>query len=142
MILPDANILIYAHDERSPFHKKAKQWWTQALGGEEPIGIPWVVVMAFTRLMTHPHICENPLSVIEARHLVQYWFHFPHVRLLQISTNALPRFFDLLDHAGSGGNLSTDAMIALNAMETSSTVYSNDRDFDRFPGIRRIDPLA
>lgn len=142
MILPDANILIYAHDERSSFHKKAKRWWTQVLGNADPIGIPWVVVLAFTRLMTHPQICENPLSVTEAREIVLYWIEFPQVRLLQLSENALPRFFDILEEAGSGGNLTTDALIALHAMEHSGTVYSNDRDFDRFPGIRRVNPLA
>lgn len=142
MILPDANILIYAHDERSPFHKKTKTWWTQALGGTEPVGIPWVVVLAFTRIMTHPQICENPISVSEARGLVLYWLEFPHVRMIQPSENALPRFFDLLEQAGSGGNLSTDALIALHAMEHSARIYSNDRDFDRFPGIQRINPLA
>lgn len=141
MIIPDANILIYAHDERSSFHKDAKTWWTEALGGVEPIGIPWVVVLAFTRLMTHPQICTNPLSVTEAREIVLYWFGFPHVRLLQLSENALPRFFDVMEEAGSGGNLSSDACIALHAMEHSATVYSNDRDFDRFPGNRRVNPL-
>lgn len=142
MILPDANILIYAHDERSPFHQKAHQWWARALGNTEPIGIPWVVVLAFTRLMTHPQICENPLSVSEAREIVLYWFECPQVRLLPVSENALPRFFDLLEESGSGGNLSTDALIALQALEHSATVYSNDRDFDRFAGVRRINPLA
>ena len=50
--------------------------------------------------------------------------------------------FELLEEAGSGGNLSTDAMIALHAMEYSATVYSNDRDFDRIAGVKRINPLG
>lgn len=27
MILPDANLLLYAYDEASPFHERAKTWW-------------------------------------------------------------------------------------------------------------------
>ena len=142
MILPDANILIYTHDERSPLHGEAKNWWTQALAGAEPIGIPWVVILAFTRLMTHPQICVNPLSVAQAGEIVASWLEFPQVRLLQPSESALPRFFEILEQAGSGGNLSSDALIALHAMEHSATIYSNDPDFDRFPGIRRMNPLA
>lgn len=142
MIVPDANILIYAYDERSPFHAKAKKWWTTVLGDAEPIGIPWVVVLAFTRLMTHTQICENPLTVTDAKAIILDWLDFPHVRLLQLSERAPQRFFELLEEAGSGGNLSTDAMIALHAMEYSATVYSNDLDFDRFPGIRRMNPVA
>ena len=142
MIIPDANVLIHAHDQRSGHHAKALEWWTAALGSPEPIGIPWVVLMAFTRLMTHPQVCENPLSIAQAREIVLGWLDFSHVRLLQVSEQAPARFFDILDQAGSGGNLTTDALIALHAMEHSGFVYSKDRDCDRVPGIRRINPLA
>jgi uncharacterized protein len=141
MIVPDANVLIYAHDERSPCHARAKKWWTKVLRESEPVGIPWVVILAFTRLLTHPQICENPLSINQVRAVVMSWFQFPQVRLLSQSEQALVRFFDLLDEAGSGGNLATDALIALQTLENSATVYSNDRDFDRFAGVRRVNPL-
>ena len=142
MIVPDANLLIYAHDRKSPYHKQAKTWWSKVLSGPEPVGIPWVVVLAFTRLMTHPQICENPLSVEQARGIVTGWMAHPHVRLISVSEGALDRFFDLLEEAGSGGNLSSDALIVLHALEHSGTVYSNDGDFDRFSGIKRINPIS
>lgn len=142
MIIPDANVLIYAHDEASPWHERARTWWEKTLSGIEPVGLPWVVVLAFTRLLSHPNICENPLSPAQIRPIVEDWLSWPHVRLIQLSENALGRFFDLLDEAGTGGNLSTDALIALHALEHSATIASNDRDFDRFAGVRRINPLA
>ncbi len=142
MIIPDANLLIYAHDERAPNHESANVWWRGVLSGHEPIGIPWVVVLAFTRLMTHPQICENPLSVEQARTITLGWMEYPHVRLISLGEGALGRFYDLLEEAGVGGNLSTDALIALHALEHSATVYSNDRDFDRFAGVRRVNPVS
>jgi hypothetical protein len=142
MIIPDANLLIYAHDEASPSHAKARPWWEAALSGTEPVGLPWVVVLAVTRLLTHPNICENPLSPAQVRSIVEHWLGFPHVRIIHLSENALGRFFDLLEEAGTGGNLSTDALIALHALEHSATIASNDRDFDRFSGVKRINPLA
>lgn len=142
MIVPDANVLIFAHDEASPHHARARGWWESALSGAEPVGLPWVVVLAFTRLLTHPQICENPLSIVQVRQIVGEWLAQPHVRLIQVSDQALERFFDLLQEAGGGGNLGTDALIAVHAMEHSATVFSNDRDFDRFAGIRRVNPLA
>ena len=142
MILPDANLLIYAHDEASPSHAKARQWWEAALSGAEPVGLAWVVVLAVTRLLTHPTVCENPLSPAQVRSIIEHWLSFPHVRIIHLSENALGRFFDLLEEAGTGGNLSTDALIALHALEHSATVASNDRDFDRFSGVKRINPLA
>ena len=142
MIVPDANLLIYAHDETSPWHDRAREWWEGALSGDEPVGLAWVVVMAVTRLLTHPTICENPLSPVQVRRIVGDWLSFPHVRLIHLSENALTRFFDLLEEAGMGGNLSTDALIALHALEHSATIVSNDRDFDRFAGVKRVNPLA
>ena len=76
------------------------------------------------------------------RDIVHLWLSCPHVRLLQVSEQGLERLFDLLEEAGSGGSLSTDALIAVTALEHSATVYSNDRDFDRFAGVRRVDPLG
>jgi toxin-antitoxin system PIN domain toxin len=142
MIIPDANLLIYAHDEASPWHAKARAWWEKVLSGTEPVGIPWVVVLAVTRLLTHPHICENPLIPSQVRSIVENWMSYPQVRLIHLSENALSRFFDLLEEAGSGGNLTTDALIAIHSLEHSATIYSNDRDFDRFSGIKRINPLT
>ena len=141
MIVPDANILIFAHDRSAPQHARAKAWWEQTLNGRESVGLPWVVVLAFTRILTSLQICQNPLTTVQAREIVQLWLSCPHVRLLHVSEGGLPRFFDLLEEAGSGGRLSTDALIAVTALEHSATVYSNDRDFDRFGGVRRVDPL-
>ena len=38
MIIPDANLLIYAHDETSPWHGQARAWWEATLSGTEPVG--------------------------------------------------------------------------------------------------------
>lgn len=141
MIIPDANLLVYAYDETSPKHEKARAWWEAVLSGGEPVGLPWVVVLAFTRLTSHPQICRNPISVAEVRHVVTGWLGYGHVRIIQLSNRAHEAFFDLLEEAGMGGNLSTDALIALHAREHSATIYSNDRDFDRFSGIRWVNPL-
>jgi uncharacterized protein len=62
--------------------------------------------------------------------------------LLDPGTNTIQRFFDLLIHAGAGGNFCTDALIAASAAEYGGTVYSNDSDFTRFPGISWLNPLS
>lgn len=141
MIVPDANLLIYAYDSTSPQHHRAKSWWEDVLSGDEPIGVPWVVVLAFTRLMTHPAICCDPLTTQQVRQCVEQWLAQQTVRVLSPSPGTLVRFFDLLDSVGMGGNLATDALIAAHAMENTATVYSNDRDFGRFTGLRWRNPL-
>jgi len=141
MIVPDTNLLIYAYDETAREHTKSRLWWEGLLSGTAPVGVPWIVLLAFTRLMTHPQICRNPLSIEEVRKLVDQWFEPAHVFLLNPGARARPVFFDLLDSAGSGGNLSTDALIAVIALEHSAVVHSNDPDFERFPGLRWVNPL-
>ena len=141
MIIPDVNLLVYAHDRSSPYHPKAHTWWVSCLSGSDPIGLPWIVLLGFVRIITHPGICANPLSVEEARETAESWFQSRVLRLLPMGSERMGAFFDLLSEAGMGGNLSTDALIAWHARTHSGTVYSNDRDFDRFPGIRWINPL-
>ena len=48
MIVPDANLLIFAYDTTSPHHARARTWWEGALSADEPIGIPWVVLRRLT----------------------------------------------------------------------------------------------
>jgi toxin-antitoxin system PIN domain toxin len=141
VIIPDAKLLIYAHDALCPQHARARDWWEQTLSGRETIGIPWVVVLAFTRLMTHPQICMNPLTVGQVHEIIDGWMKSANVRIIQVSERALAAFFGLLEDAGMGGNLCTDALIALHAREHSAVVYSTDRDFDRFRGLRWVNPL-
>jgi predicted nucleic acid-binding protein len=84
----------------------------------------------------------HPRKFAQVRGIVERWVSFPHVRIIHLSENALERFFDLLEEAGTGGNLTTDAEIALDALEHSATIASNDHDFDRFAGVKRINSLA
>ena len=142
MIVPDVNLLIYAYDETSPHHATAREWWEGALSGTEPVAIPWVVVLAFVRLMTHPSLAENPMTVEQTRSVVTEWLALGHVRLLSPSSATIDLFFRLLVGAGTGGNLCTDAMIAATAMEYGGRVYSNDRDFGRFADLEWRNPLA
>jgi len=142
VIVPDANLLLYAYDESFPRHAEARTWWEQVMNGTEPVGLPTVVVLAFVRLATHPTVAANPRSVPEVRRIVDSWLKAPHVRILPTSDSLVGRFFDLLSAAGRGGNLSTDALIAAHAQDAGAKVFTNDRDFSRFPGLVSVNPLA
>jgi hypothetical protein len=142
VIVPDANLLLYAYDASFPRHPAARAWWERAMNGSEPVGLPPVVVLAFVRLTTHPSVAADPKSVAEVREVVDSWLQLPHVRILPTSGSLMRRFFDLLVAAGVGGNLSTDAMIAAHALDAGARLFTNDRDFSRFPGLVTVNPLA
>jgi len=54
MILPAANLIIYAHNQADPDHAAALVWWKSLLAGDVDVGIPIVVVLAFLRLTISP----------------------------------------------------------------------------------------
>jgi len=142
MIVPDANLLLYAYDESFPDHPAARSWWETVMNGDEPIGLPWVVILAFVRLATHPTVAANPRSVPEVREIIESWVAAPHVRFLHGTVHTMNAFFDALESAKLGGNLCTDALIAALAIESGARVFTNDRDFQRFPGLVAVNPLS
>lgn len=141
MIVPDANLLLYAYDESFPAHAAARSWWETVMNGDEPIGLPWVVILAFVRLATHPTVAANPRSVPEVREIVESWVAAPHVRVLHGTGQTMNAFFNALESARLGGNLCTDALIAALAIEAGARVFTYDRDFQRFPGLVAVNPL-
>lgn len=141
MIVPDLNLLIYAHNEEAPYHASAKAWWEGLVNGEETIGVPWIVSTGFIRLMTHPRVLVHPATVMRAVDYVHEWFRFHHVIPLNPGTEFLGYFRQNLVDAGIGANLVTDAHIAALAMENQAEVHSNDIDFSRFRGLRWRNPL-
>lgn len=39
MIIPDANLLLYAYDQGGPFHECAADWWRNCIQGQESIAL-------------------------------------------------------------------------------------------------------
>ena len=141
MIIPDLNLLVYSYDDGAPFHNPARRWWEGLVNGTERVGIPWVVVVGFVRLLTHGSLREVPASPVQAVDYVREWFRFPHVTPINPGPSHLDYLSRNLNAAGVGGNLVTDAHIAALAMEYQAEVHSNDTDFSRFPGLRWRNPL-
>ena len=141
MIIPDVNILVYAYDSTSPWHERAREWWQQTLVGSESVGIPAVVIMAFIRLTTHTSLSGNPMAIPRASAIVSSWVAVDGVRVLAPTWETLSLMMELLEDAGVGGSLSTDALIAAHALEQRASVWSNDADFKRFSGVKVHNPL-
>jgi uncharacterized protein len=131
MILPDANLLLYAYDEASPFHERAKTWWEGLLSGSETVGLCPSVLFAFLRISTNIRAYENPLSIDEAADIVREWMRADCLRLLEFTAEDSEAAIRLLQQAGSGGNLTTDAQIAATAQRLHASVHTADTDFSR-----------
>ncbi len=142
MILVDANLLIYAVNQDLSQHKRAIAWWEQTLSGTTAVGIPWVSILAFLRICTNPRIFSQPLSPESAIAYVDEWLEQPLVRLIHPGLGHWPILRNLLLQTGMAANLTTDAHIAALALEQGYSIYSADNDFQRFPGLKHINPLS
>jgi uncharacterized protein len=73
MMLIDANILIYAHVSSFVQHDHARDWLDQQPNASAPVGLPWVSLLAFLRLVTSPRVFEKPEPIAEAWQQVRSW---------------------------------------------------------------------
>lgn len=141
MIIPDINLLVYAYNTEDPCHLGAKMWWEELLNGTHPVGIPWVTICGFLRLVTHPRVMVDPMSVSRATEHVRAWLDRPSVLSVEPGKKFSGIFLGLLDESGTAGNLTTHAYLAALAIEHQSELHSNDSDFSRFQGLRWRNPL-
>jgi uncharacterized protein len=142
MILVDANLLIYAIDRESVHHSKARVWVDQILSETTPVGIAWIVVLAFLRVTTIQRQTRKVLSPERAIALVDSWLAMPHVSLVLPGERHWPILRNLLQVSGTSGNLTSDAHLAALAIEHGYTVFTADSDFQRFAGVSVVNPLA
>lgn len=142
MILLDANLLIYAIDADSPHHARARRWLEQTLSGDTPVGLPWIVVLAFVRITTRAGILRAQLSVERAVGFIDEWLSQPCVALVGPGDGHWPILRNLLSAGGTAGNLTTDAHLAALAIEHGCEIASTDNDFRRFVGITLVNPLT
>lgn len=142
MILPDINLLVYAHNLRAAKHEAALAWWNSCLGGRESVALAWVVIQGFVRITTHPKIFENPMSVEDALERVEEWLSLPQVEIVNPPANHFESFSSLLKALGSAGNLTTDAHLAALAIDRGLVLHTTDADFSRFSGLKWRNPLA
>lgn len=79
MIIIDLNLLIYAVNRSSAPHEQARKWLEEALNGTKPIGIPWIVLLGFLRIITNGKIFPTPLSESEAIEIIDLRLNHPLV---------------------------------------------------------------
>lgn len=142
MILVDANLLLYAYQPRAAQHVRAKQWLERVLSGSQFVRFAWVTLWGFIRIATNPRVFEQPLTVSEAEAIVSSWLGRPNAGILEPGERHWEVLRGLMHDGQTSGPLVMDAVLAAIALEHGATLYSTDRDFSRFPGIKCVNPLV
>ena len=141
MLLPDVNVLVYAHRRDAPGHARYLAWLESTVNSDQAYGLADLVLSGFIRIVTHPRVF-NPASSLDDA--------LAFVNVLRARDNCVPvvpgprhwnLFCALCRRAGAKGNLVADAYLAALAIESGSEWLTTDRGFARFAGLRLRHPL-
>jgi hypothetical protein len=138
----DANVLLYASDESSLLHERARRFLEGVAAGPGIVYLFWPTVMAYLRLATHPAVFDRPLPPEQAQANIESLVSLPHVQ----TPGEQERFWDgyrrVSDDVGARGNLVPDAhLVALMIQNGIRTIWTHDRDYRKFTGIEVRDPF-
>lgn len=143
MIAVDTNILVYAVRRELPFHDAAIKLLTGFAGMTTPWAIPWPCAYEFLRVVTHPRLFESPASSRDAIRTLNELRESPSLLMLGDGP-AHARYMSVtVGESEATGNLVHDAHIAALCLEHGvSELYTMDRDFTRFRGLKVTRPFA
>lgn len=138
----DANVLLYASDETSAYHPRARAFLDQVASSDDLVYLFWPTAMAYLRIATHPGIFEKPLRPADAIANVGRLLALTHVQTVGEHDRFWPSYLRVAGEADARGNLVPDAhLVALMVENGVRTIWTHDRDYRRFPGIETRDPF-
>lgn len=143
MIAVDTNILVYAHREDSEFHEPALEAVRSLAEGSAAWAIPWPCVHELIAVVTHPRIYSPPTPLVKAIGQVDAWLESPSLRLIGEDPGYWSVARELLTTAKVSGARVHDGRVAALCRRWGVTeLWTADRDFSRFRGLRAVNPLA
>ena len=142
MIAVDSNILAYSHREDSPWHAAAFECVRGLAESRTQWAIPWPCLHEFLAVTTHPRIYSPPTPLDLAVDQVDAWLESPGLVLLAEDGGHWPRLRALVLAGKVAGPNIHDARIAAVCLQHGiGELWTIDRDFSRFPGLRVRNPL-
>lgn len=143
MIAVDTNILVYAHREDSPWHAAARDCITSLAEGKRPWALPWPCLHEFLSIVTHPRIYNPPTPLRVALDQGAAWLESPTLVLLMETPGYWNHLRAVLSGAKVAGPGVHDARIAALCLTHGvRELWTADRDFSRYPGLKVRNPLV
>lgn len=142
MILPDVNVVIYAHRQDARDHRHFREWLEGVVCADESFAISELVLSGFVRIVTSPRVFRPPSSVEAAFTFCEQILAQPGCVPVRPGPRHWGIFARLCRESGARGPLVPDAYFAALAIEAGCEWITTDRDFARFKGLRWRHPLA
>jgi toxin-antitoxin system PIN domain toxin len=143
VIAIDTNILVYAHRRDSEFHEPAARSLQEVAESGGSWAIPWPCIAEFYSVATHSRLYDPPSTVDQATDQINYWMESPTLVTMGEPANAWRSLCNVLLDSKVTGAMVYDARIAaLCIAHGIRELWTADRDYGRFPGIRTRNPLV
>jgi uncharacterized protein len=143
VIAVDTNLLVYAHREDSPWHGPARECIAGIAEAPAPWALLWPCLHEFLAIVTHPRIYRPATPLDLALDQVAAWLEAPGLVLLAESAGYWEGLREVALAGRVAGPQFHDARVAaLCRHHGVSELWSADRDFGRFPGLKVRNPLV
>jgi toxin-antitoxin system PIN domain toxin len=139
--LPDVNLLLYAYNQEAPEHEPVAAWLRSLFENSGSVLFSWATLLGFFRISTNRQVFTVPLEVQDAVAAISHWLVQPNVQVIQPGERYWDILQELIIKAQVRGAMISDAHLAALAIEHGATLFTTDRDFTRFPGLRVQNPL-
>lgn len=143
MIAVDTNILVYAHRADAEWHEAAAQAVAGLAEGTPEWAIPWPCLNEFLAIVTHPRIFKTPTPANLAFGQVEAWLESPSLVVLSENEGHFEAMRETaLAARVTGARLHDARVAALCVSHDISELWTADRDFSLFSGLKTRNPLA
>jgi uncharacterized protein len=143
VIAVDTNILVYAHRRDSAWHEPAVAKMAVLCEGGNRWALPWPCVHEFLAIVTHPEIYSPPSTIAQALDQVEVWLAAPGILLLTEGEGHWLALRGVVEGGRTRGPQMHDARVAaLCHQHGIDQLWTADRDFARFRGVKTHNPLV
>ncbi|MEI6536577.1 MAG: TA system VapC family ribonuclease toxin [Verrucomicrobiaceae bacterium] len=141
MLSIDANILLYAFNNASPWHDDARDW-LESMHRDDDVAISEFILAEFYGLLRNPTVLKQPLPADEAVEVIQAYRTHPRWRLIGFAAESRP-LHDTLWKSARAKDFAfrkiydTRSALTMTAQGVTEFATANVKDFEGL-GFRKV----
>lgn len=132
ILMPDVNVLVYAHRQDETWHASYRAWLESSLDGPHPVALSVLAAVGFVRVVTNARIYPDPTPLSVALAVIERLMAHPRCRISAPPSGHLGEVARLCRAVDATGKQVADAQHAAVAIAEGATWVTRDDDFARF----------